>query len=121
MTRVATALAQASHAPDDGPIVVSREGDDGFRIGRLRELADIQTEFHSGSDRAVVGPAVRLAKRAVRRGLRWYTAPMAKQQSIFNHEVLDLVETLRLRNERLAAELEAWRAGVPPVSGDEER
>jgi hypothetical protein len=114
MTRVATALAKASHTPGGGPIVVHREGDDGLGIARLRDQADIRMEFHSGSDRPVVGPAVRLAKRAVRRGLRWYLAPMTKQQSEFNHAVLDLVETLRLRNERLVAEVEAWRAAIAP-------
>jgi hypothetical protein len=114
MTRVATALAQASNTPDAGPVIVHREGDDGLGISRLRDQADIRMEFHSGSDRPVVGPAVRFAKRAVRRGLRWYLAPMTEQQSEFNHSLLDLVETLRLRNERLVAEVQAWRSAIGP-------
>lgn len=111
MTRVATALARTSRSPGN-PVIVLREGDDGLGIARLRDLANIRTDFHSGSDRFLVGPAIRLTKRAVRRSLRWYLTPMAEQQSEFNHAVLDLVETLRLRNERLAAELEAWRSGA---------
>jgi hypothetical protein len=114
MTRVATALAQASNTPSGGPVIVHREGDDGLGIARLRDQADIRMEFHSGSDRPVVGPAVRFAKRAVRRGLRWYLAPMTEQQSKFNHSLLDLVETLRLRNERLVAEVQAWRSAIGP-------
>lgn len=83
------------------------EGDDEIGIAQLRGPADIQVELPSGSDRLIVGPAVRFAKRVVRRGLRWYVAPIMLQQSRFNHSLLDLIERLRLENERLRTEVEA--------------
>lgn len=113
MTRVSTALVRAGSVPAGerrGPIVVHTEGDDVLGIAPLREPADIRLEFHSGSDRPVIGPSVRLAKRVVRRGLRWYVGPMMAQQTEFNHALLDLVEKLRLQNERLAADIAALRS-----------
>lgn len=114
MTRVETALSRAARARRDGnaddatgPIFVFPEGDDELGIALLRAPADIQVELPSGSDRIVVGPAVRFAKRVVRRGLRWYLAPIMLQQSRFNHSLLDLIERLRLENERLRTEVES--------------
>ncbi len=117
MTRVETALARAARArrggvdaegtpAPGGPIYVFPEGDDDLGISLLRGPADVKVELPSGSDRPVVGPAIRFAKRVVRRGLRWYVTPIMEQQSRFNHSLLDLVERLRLENERLRAELE---------------
>jgi hypothetical protein len=70
------------------------------RMARLRNMGTIRTEFHSGSARRGVGGVVRLAKRVVRRGLRWYVDPIMEQQTRFNHAVLDVVEELRLELER---------------------
>jgi len=70
------------------------------RMARLRSMATVRTEFLSGSARPVVGGAIRLAKRAVRRGLRWYVDPIMEQQTRFNHAVLDVVDQLRLEHER---------------------
>lgn len=70
------------------------------RMARLRTMANVRTEFHSGSARPVVGNAVRLAKRVVRRGLRWYVDPIMEQQTRFNHAVLDVVDQMRLEQER---------------------
>jgi O-antigen chain-terminating methyltransferase len=117
MTRVETALARAARArrrataadgdaAEAGPIYVFPEGDDELGIALLRGPADVQIEFPSGSDRPVVGPVIRFGKRLVRRGLRWYVAPIMEQQSRFNHALLDMVERLRLENERLRAEIE---------------
>ena len=83
------------------------EGDDDLGIALLRGPADVQVELPSGSDRPVVGPVIRFGKRLVRRGLRWYVAPIMEQQSRFNHSLLDLIERLRLENERLRAEVES--------------
>ena len=83
------------------------EGDDDLGIALLRGPADIQIELPSGSDRLVIGPAIRFSKRLVRRALRWYVAPIMAQQSRFNHSLLDLVERLRLENERLRTEVES--------------
>jgi len=111
MVRVETALARARRRPEhaSGPIFVHREGDDEIGIARLRMPATVEIEFPSGCDRPVVGPAVRLAKRIVRRGLRWYVKPIMDQQNRFNHAVLDLAERLRLQNEQLRNELEELR------------
>lgn len=110
MTRVETALVRASRQPGGvgarGPIVVHAEGDDEMGIANLRAPATIQVEFNSGSDRPVIGPAILFGKRAVRRSLRWYTTPPWDQQNRFNHALLDLVERLRLQNERLRNEVE---------------
>jgi hypothetical protein len=110
MTRVETALVRAARQPGGvsagGPIFVHTEGDDELGIANLREPATIQVEFDSGSDRALIGNAVRFGKRAVRRGLRWYSTPPWDQQNRFNHALLDLVEKLRLQNERLRNEVE---------------
>lgn len=114
MTRVETALARAARArrrdgdeASSGPMYVFPEGDDEIGIALLRGPANIQVELPSGSDRLIVGPAVRFAKRIVRRGLRWYVAPIMLQQSRFNHSLLDLIERLRLENERLRTEVES--------------
>lgn len=103
MTRVETALLRAARRPEGarGVIVVHREGDSQLGITRLRQPASIEVDFPSGSARPVVGPAIRFAKRAVRRTLRWYVMPMMEQQSRFNHAVLDLFEKLRLSSEKL--------------------
>ncbi len=113
MTRVEAVLTRAARAAD-GPgagelIFVFPEGDEDLGIAELRDPATIRVEFHSGSDRPVVGRVIRFAKRAVRRGLRWYVKPMWEQQTRFNHAVLDLLETLRLQNENLRSELEELR------------
>ena len=112
MTRVATAVVRAQSDPHRpaGPIVVHTEGDDTLGIAPLREPADIRLDFHSGSDRPLVGPSVRVAKRVMRRALRWYVGPMMAQQSEFNHAVLDLIEKLRLQIEQLSAEVESLKA-----------
>ncbi len=120
MTRVETALARAARArrrvngtsgadadTAKGPIYVFPEGDDELGIALLRGPADIKVELPSGSDRLVIGPAVRFAKRLVRRGLRWYVAPIMEQQTRFNHSLLDMLERLRLENEKLRCELES--------------
>jgi len=110
MTRVETALVRAARQPGGvsagGPIFVHTEGDDELGIASLREPATIQVEFHSGSNRPVIGDAIRFGKKAVRRSLRWYTTPPWDQQNRFNHALLDLVEKLRLQNERLRNEVE---------------
>jgi hypothetical protein len=72
------------------------------RMARLRSMATIRTEFHSGSARPVVGGAVRLAKRGVRRMLRWYVQPIMEQQTRFNHAVLDAIDGVRLELDRHA-------------------
>ncbi len=110
MLRVESALTRARRAGDgDAPVFVYAEGDSEFGIAQLRDLATIQAEFPSGSGRPVIGRLIRFSKRVVRRLLRWYIAPIAHQQSRFNHEVLDLVERLRLQNEKLSMELEVLR------------
>lgn len=121
MTRVQTAIVRSER--DGGqpgrPLVVDGEGDAEFPMALFRTRADIQLDRPSGSARPLVGPAVRLAKKVVRRGLRWYVAPIMEQQTRFNHTLLDLVEKLRLQNERLRADLEALgqseEAAGPPV------
>ena len=109
MTRVEAALTrQARRADDDAGRVVFVDQDGHGEVGtaHLRGPADLVIEFHSGSSRPVVGPAVRLAKRAVRRSLRWYLKPIMEQQSRFNHAMLDLVERLWMREEKLSLGIE---------------
>lgn len=108
MTRVETILIRAARANEAARTVfLHGAGGDDIGIARLREPANIAIEFPSGSDRPVVGPAVRFAKRVVRRGLRWYVGPIIEQQSRVNHQMLDVMERLRLQNERLTCEVEA--------------
>ena len=92
------AARPAGHRPAVTYVVPDHEVDP--RMAHLRSMATIRTEFHSGSARPVVGAAVRLAKRAVRRGLRWYVDPIMEQQTRFNHAVLDVVDQLRLQQEQ---------------------
>jgi 2-polyprenyl-3-methyl-5-hydroxy-6-metoxy-1,4-benzoquinol methylase len=109
MTRVEAALTRQARRPDDAADRVAFVDQDGFgELGtaHLRGPADLVIEFHSGSARPVIGPAVRLAKRAVRRSLRWYLKPIMEQQSRFNHALLDLVERLRMQEEKQALEIE---------------
>jgi hypothetical protein len=114
MTLVEAALLRASASPGrQGPIFVTPDGEGDMDISRLRHRAMIRTDVPSGSDRPGVGAAIVLAKRAVRRGLRWYLNPPFEQQSEFNHAVLDLFERARLENERLRNELDLLRQGQP--------
>jgi hypothetical protein len=111
MSRVEATLDAAAATPEGatGVLRIKPEGDRQINVARMRQRADIATDFHSGSDRPVVGSAVRFAKRLARRSLRWYLAPMMEQQSRFNHATLDAIEQLRMRVNRLTAELERQR------------
>jgi hypothetical protein len=113
MTRVQATLLRAARSHTTGEpsvYVVSPVGDSDLATARLRHLADIQIEFHSGSARPVIGPSIRFAKRLVRRGLRWYISPIVAQQTRFNHATLEVIEKLRLQNEALSAEVEDLQA-----------
>lgn len=117
MNRVQATLQRAARSQARGePAVymVSPVGDSDLATARLRHLADIQIEFHSGSARPVIGPSIRLAKRVVRRGLRWYLGPVVAQQTRFNHAAVEVLEKLRLQNEALSAEVERLQVGVMP-------
>lgn len=120
MTRVATTLERAARSPQGavGVMHLAGEGDAEVPVGTVRTKADISIEFPSGSARPVVGPAILLAKRVVRRGLRWYLAPVIEEQSRFNHSVLDLLESLRLQQERLRADLDDLRARLADQGPD---
>lgn len=117
MARIEAAMSRVRRAGSPrtgGPIYVPAEGDSEFGISKLRNLATVTSEFPSGSDRPVIGGAIRLAKRVVRRGLRWYVAPMMEEQSRFNHGMLDLMEKLRLKQEQVAAEIDRLKAQLEP-------
>lgn len=120
MSKVEAVLTRAARSPAGvgGVHYVSPDQGD-VDLAGLRHLANIQTEFASGSARPVVGAAVRFSKRAVRRLLRWYVKPMMEQQTRFNHAAIDLIEKLRLQNERLTAEVDALRASAPGLAGTE--
>ena len=107
MTRVQLALSRAARQGEGGgPLhFISPEGDDSD-LSYLRRSATISLDSHSGSDRRVIGPLVLVAKRRLRGVLRWYLAPIAEQQSRFNHAALDILEKLRLENEQLRARLD---------------
>ena len=121
MTRVETALVRAARRPGgvsaQGPLIVPVEGDDEVGIAALRGTATVDVEFHSGSDRPVIGTAILFGKRAVRRGLRWYASPPWVQQTKFNHDVLDLIEKVRLQNERLRNQVEELKARLADEDG----
>lgn len=110
MTRVEAALTRQSRRTDENSarvvVFVDQDGHGDLGTAHLRGPADLVVEFHSGSARPVVGPVVRLAKRAVRRSLRWYIKPIMEQQSRFNHAMLDIVERLGMQDDKLALELE---------------
>lgn len=107
MGRVELALARAARQGDGGAPLhfISPEGDDSD-LSYLRRSATLSLEVQSGSDRPYLGPVVLAAKRRLRRALRWYMAPIAEQQSRFNHAALDLLEKLRLENEQLRMRLD---------------
>lgn len=120
MTRVEAALTRQARRSDDDAdrvVFVDQDGYGDLRTAHLRGPADLVIEFHSGSARPVIGPAVRLAKRAVRRSLRWYLKPIMEQQSRFNHAILDLVERLGMQEEKLALEIEDIGEDLARVEG----
>jgi len=121
MTRVTTTLQRAARSPEGavGVMHLAAEGDDEVPVGVVRTQADISVEFPSGSARPVIGPAILLAKRVVRRSLRWYIAPIVKEQSRFNHQVLDLLESLRLQQEKLRADVDDLIERADRLSGQE--
>lgn len=106
MERVETAVGRASRARRLSRPIFVRADDNDLGLAGLRHPAHIDTEFFSGSSRPVVGPLIRNAKRAVRRGLRWYVKPMMEQQSRFNNRIIDVLERLARQDERLATRLE---------------
>jgi hypothetical protein len=117
MLRVEATLARAARTRNaPSVLVVPPEGDAELGIARLRRAAQITAEVPSGSARPVIGPAIRFAKRVVRRLLRWYVTPVTEQQTRFNHASLDLVERLRTRNEKLETEVELLRARVDKLA-----
>ncbi len=82
-------------------------------VDRLRHPASLRTEFEAGSDRAVVGPAVRMAKRLVRRSVRWYLDPIIEQQTRLNHALLDVADELSASvDERLAADVTGMKRRI---------
>ncbi|MDQ6909204.1 MAG: hypothetical protein M3Z84_00220, partial [Actinomycetota bacterium] len=99
MDRVGAALTAAEGFLEGatGVISLESEGDVEVDVARVRQLADIDLGFQSGSDRPGLGPAIRMAKRLIRRSMRWYLEPVVRQQSQFNNASLDLTESLRLR------------------------
>ena len=109
MTRVELALSRGESEGGAPLHFISPEGDDAD-LSYLRRAATISLDFHSGSARPVVGPVVVALKRQLRRGLRWYLAPIVEQQSRFNHAALDLIEKARLENQQLRARLAALEA-----------
>jgi hypothetical protein len=117
MSKVESVLTRAGRSPGGARGVLYVTPDHPRDLASSRHLANLDVDFASGSDRPLIGAAVRFAKRAVRRGLRWYVGPIAAQQSRFNHVTLDLIEKLRAENEWLRAELEALRgdgSSAPP-------
>lgn len=115
MARVETAMARASRSRDPEASSVTFVHDlvpDDLGISALRHPATIQTEFPSGSARPYVGQAITFGKRVFRRGVRWYSTPIAEQQTRFNNASLDLAERLHLENDRLASEVDELRADL---------
>lgn len=113
MTMVETALLDAGSPGAERLIFLTPEVSSDADIARLRHAATIEVDRPSGSDRPVVGPAIVLAKRVVRRGLRWYLRPAFEQQTSFNHGLVDLLERAQLENERLRREVERLRRPAP--------
>jgi hypothetical protein len=107
MGRVQLALARAARRGEGATPLhfISPDGEDSD-LSYLRRSATISLDVQSGSARPYLGPLVLAAKRRLRRAMRWYMAPIAEQQSRFNHAALDLLEKLRTENEQLRARLE---------------
>lgn len=115
MARVETALARASRprGPDASTVVYVQDmvADD-IGISALRDPARLRVDFPSGSTRPYLGSAISFSKRALRRGMRWYSGPIAEQQTRFNQATLDLAERLHLENDRLAIEVGELRESL---------
>jgi len=120
MMRVEATLDAAARSPHgaNGVLKVANEGDHHLNVGRTRQLAAIELEFPAGSDRAVVGRAIALAKRGLRRSLRWYVTPMIQQQTRFNHAAVDLFEGLRLSLDRLSRRIDALQQPSAVAAAD---
>lgn len=143
----AAAGAAGESVPDVAAIVaelraeVQRKRDTGELPAAL--LARLRTEFRPGSEweppeavmliesarplrsnRPGVGPAIVFAKRAVRRLLAWYVAPIAQEQTRFNQAILRELRALELRvarlEERSPGPTDPPSAGPPGSAGSPE-
>lgn len=65
------------------------------------------------SDRPLIGPAITLTKRTVRRLLAWYVQPMAHEQTEFN---LALLRQLRTLEAQVAGAATSWSPAQPVTS-----
>lgn len=59
-------------------------------------------------------------QRLIRRGLRWYIAPIVEQQNAYNNAVARALELLVEANRQLAAEIAELRAAQPTPAADDD-
>jgi SAM-dependent methyltransferase len=95
-------LADATH----GRFVrTDREPLETADLDALTGIANLRLESESGSARPVVGPVIAGVKRLVRRGLRFYIEPLARQQTEFNEASLRVQRRLLADMQREVAQL----------------
>lgn len=107
LRKVRVATAQSRKDDSHGVLVVEPEGQDPLGIAAVRASSELLVDVPSGSARPVAGPLIVFAKRAFRRLVRWYSKPVAIQQTNLNNRLLDIDEKLGQRQTDLNKQIES--------------
>jgi hypothetical protein len=93
----------------------------GPRSSAVRDAADLATvsaHLPVQSTLPVIGPAIVLAQRVIRLGLRWYINPIVEQQNAFNDSIVRALTEIEIRQADLERRLEGAQA-VSTLEADE--
>jgi hypothetical protein len=85
----------------------------------LEELAHLETVRELRSERPVLGRAVVVAKRAVRRAVAWYVRPVVQDQTRLNFALVRRIYDLEARVAELEAALGEQRGGGPRAGSEQ--
>ncbi|HEY4753677.1 MAG TPA: hypothetical protein VIH37_10340, partial [Candidatus Limnocylindrales bacterium] len=107
LRKVRVATTHSRKDGSDGVLVVEPERLDPLGIAAVRGGAELLVDVPSGSARPVVGPLIVFTKRVFRRLVRWYSKPVAIQQTNLNNRLLDIDEKMSQRQTETNKQVES--------------